>query len=260
MCKYRYMCHMEPLTECLRPSSHPRTRILILSFFILIVPYLHGGLPHGSVVKNLPANAGDWGSIPGSGRWRKKWQPTPVFLPGKSHGQRSLADYRPWGGKRVEHKQRLNNSLHGTFLWRFPNACHLELDGYIHYLSLHDKLPQNLETENSSFCGSKIQQHLSWAPLAPGLQLGLQASQDRAGTEASTYKLTHSCSQDSVRCRLLGSGSQFLAAAYGSPHKTAHRMTACAPPGSKKEQVSKKEVNGFVNHRSDIPKLLQHSV
>ena len=29
--------------------------------------------------------------------WRRKWQPTPVFLPGKSQGQRSLAGYSPWG-------------------------------------------------------------------------------------------------------------------------------------------------------------------
>ena len=29
--------------------------------------------------------------------WRRKWQPTPVFLPGKSHGQRSLEGYSPWG-------------------------------------------------------------------------------------------------------------------------------------------------------------------
>ena len=29
--------------------------------------------------------------------WRRKWQPTPIFLPGKSHGQRSLAGYNPWG-------------------------------------------------------------------------------------------------------------------------------------------------------------------
>ena len=36
-------------------------------------------------------------------QWRKKWQPTPVFLPGKFHGQRSLADYNPWGHKRVRH-------------------------------------------------------------------------------------------------------------------------------------------------------------
>ena len=31
--------------------------------------------------------------------WRRKWQSTPVFLPGKSHGQRSLADYCPKGHK-----------------------------------------------------------------------------------------------------------------------------------------------------------------
>ena len=50
------------------------------------------------MVKNLPANAGDVkdsDSVPGSGRfpWRRKWQPIPVFLPGESHGQRSLADH-----------------------------------------------------------------------------------------------------------------------------------------------------------------------
>ena len=31
--------------------------------------------------------------------WRRKWQPTPVFLPGKFHGQRSLVGYSPWGCK-----------------------------------------------------------------------------------------------------------------------------------------------------------------
>ena len=31
--------------------------------------------------------------------WRRKWQPTPVFLPGKYHGQRSLMGYSPWGCK-----------------------------------------------------------------------------------------------------------------------------------------------------------------
>ena len=28
--------------------------------------------------------------------WRRAWQPTPVFLPGESHGQRSLVGYSPW--------------------------------------------------------------------------------------------------------------------------------------------------------------------
>ena len=35
--------------------------------------------------------------------WRRKWQPTPVFLPGKSHGQRSVAGYSLWGRKRFGH-------------------------------------------------------------------------------------------------------------------------------------------------------------
>ena len=35
--------------------------------------------------------------------WSRKWQPTPTFLPGKSHGQRSLAGYSLWGCKKVRH-------------------------------------------------------------------------------------------------------------------------------------------------------------
>ena len=41
----------------------------------------------------------DVGLIPGKIPWRRKWQPTPVFLPGESHGQRSLEGCSPWGRK-----------------------------------------------------------------------------------------------------------------------------------------------------------------
>ena len=34
--------------------------------------------------------------------WRRKWHPTPVFLPGKSHGRRSLLGYSPWGRKELD--------------------------------------------------------------------------------------------------------------------------------------------------------------
>ena len=63
------------------------------------------GFLGGSVGKNLPASAGYEGSIPGSGKipWRRKWQPTPVFLPRKSHGQRSLEGYSQGGCKRFRH-------------------------------------------------------------------------------------------------------------------------------------------------------------
>ena len=55
------------------------------------------------MVKNLPANAGDMcrrcGFNPWVGKiaWRRTWQLTPVFLPGKYHGQRSLVGYSPYG-------------------------------------------------------------------------------------------------------------------------------------------------------------------
>ena len=44
-------------------------------------------------------SAGDVGTIPGLGRYPRgrKWQPTPVFLYGKSHGQWSRMGYPPWG-------------------------------------------------------------------------------------------------------------------------------------------------------------------
>ena len=34
--------------------------------------------------------------------WRRKWQPTPVFLKGETHGQRNLAGYGPWGHKELD--------------------------------------------------------------------------------------------------------------------------------------------------------------
>ena len=59
------------------------------------------------MVKILLANARDirdMGSIPVLGRfpWRRAWQLTPVFLPGESHGQRSLAGYGPKGHKELD--------------------------------------------------------------------------------------------------------------------------------------------------------------
>ena len=54
------------------------------------------GFPGGAGVKNLPASTGD-GRDPCVEKipWRRKWRPTPVFLPGKSDGQRSLVGNSP---------------------------------------------------------------------------------------------------------------------------------------------------------------------
>ena len=52
------------------------------------------------------------GKIP----WRRKWQPAPVLLPGKSHGQRSLAGYSPWGRQESGTTERLNACL--STVWK----------------------------------------------------------------------------------------------------------------------------------------------
>ena len=119
----------------------------------------HLGFPAGSAGKESACNAGDLGSIPGSGRclWRRAWQPTPaslgflgvsdvrnlpamqetwvpslclekrlctpVSLPGESHGQRSLAGCSPRGHKESDTTERLN-STHGWFTSLYGRKKH----------------------------------------------------------------------------------------------------------------------------------------
>ena len=96
-----------PLPEFKPLSSSTQVSLIAQSPQLLQVAYKNGHQKSiesrlvvaccGAVVKKEPANAGDLGLIPGWERvhWRKKWQPTPVFSPEKSHGDRSLAGYSP---------------------------------------------------------------------------------------------------------------------------------------------------------------------
>ena len=65
---------------------------------------ISSGFPWWLSGKESACNAGDLGMIPWVGKipWRRKRQPTSVFLPGKSHGQRSQADHSPWGHKELD--------------------------------------------------------------------------------------------------------------------------------------------------------------
>ena len=79
------------------------------------------------MVNNLLANAGeakDAGSIPWVRKipWRRKWQPTALYLPGNFHGQRSLAGYSPWGHT---HACTLGNELHENKLIGQSQVNHL---------------------------------------------------------------------------------------------------------------------------------------
>ena len=71
------------------------------------------GFPCGSDDKESTCNTGGPGLILGSGRSLEKGMatPTPVFLPGKLHGQGSLMGYRPWGCKESDMTERLTHWL-----------------------------------------------------------------------------------------------------------------------------------------------------
>ena len=67
--------------------------------------------------------------------WRRRWQPTPVFLPGKSHGWRSPAGYSPWSRKESDTTER----LHFLSFLKVANPVGLFVVGLIRWNGFHDK-------------------------------------------------------------------------------------------------------------------------
>ena len=77
----------------------------MLSFFLHIQQssYYDKGSRMTEMVKSLPAMRETWfNPWVRKTLWRRKWQPTPVLLPGKSHGQRILVGYSRWGHKELD--------------------------------------------------------------------------------------------------------------------------------------------------------------
>ena len=70
--------------------------------------------------------------------WRRNWLPTPVFLPGKFHGQKSLAGYSPWGCKELDMTEELTLS-HGIYtifiIRRYLKLCKICMTTKWHYLA-----------------------------------------------------------------------------------------------------------------------------
>ena len=64
-----------------------------------------------------------FGKIP----WIMEWQPTPVFIPGEFHGQRSLVGYSPWGCKKVRHSSTINIVMFMTLVASAPTKQTLAL-------------------------------------------------------------------------------------------------------------------------------------
>ena len=105
----RYMPRSVTTGSC---GSFILSSVLFCFFFLRNLRTILHGLPCGlssqeSACECRRRGFDPWGrKIP----WRRKWQPTPAFLPGKSHQQRSLAGYSPWGHKEPDMTERLNNT------------------------------------------------------------------------------------------------------------------------------------------------------
>ena len=98
--------------------------------------------PSGSEVKNLPAVQETWvGPWVRNISWRRKWQPTLVFWPRKSGGQRSLVGYGPWGHRvsttKLLNTHRTHKLLSLPFQFRLsPEPYILFLQGWHSFISL----------------------------------------------------------------------------------------------------------------------------
>ena len=132
--------------------------------------------------------------------WRREWQPTPIFLPGEFHGQRSLAGYSPWGCKESDTTELQTLS----FTFRYVDAITLIAESEEELKSLlikvkkeSDKAGLKLNTEKTKImaCGLIT----SWQ---------IQGGKVEAVTDfiffGSKITANDDCSHEINRCLLLG--------------------------------------------------------
>ena len=131
-------------------------------------------------IKNLPSMQETWVQSLGQedGPWKRAWQPTPGFLPGESHGQRSLAGYSPWGRKELDttewltlsHYERKNTNQDFTYY----DWTHLSMneDGLLASLTLSEVADRCScdRIHHSWCCWLKVYSENSWCflPWKPG--------------------------------------------------------------------------------------------
>ena len=172
------------------------------------------GFPSGSVVKNPPANTGDTGFSPWVEKipWRRKWQPTPLFLPGKSHGQRSLVGYSPWGCKESDTAAAAAKSLQSC-----PTLCD-PVDCSPPGFSVHGILQARTLKWVRHYLGTKQQQTNPTviSPLHTSLQI---ANFQRLECVFGSNKETRTC--------VIRSGMNEISAGPPSPTEKAMAPHSC---------------------------------
>ena len=117
-------CNQVGLQEVIKWDHVLKTWVHYITLFWVCLFVCFGYTAQASqvvlAVTNLPAKAEvirDMGSIPGKIPWRRVWQSTPIFLPGKFHGQRSLVGYSPWGHEELDTTEFTHTACRTSVLW-----------------------------------------------------------------------------------------------------------------------------------------------
>ena len=166
-----------------KEPSHPGEEGKLMN---ISLGYKEVDFPGGSDGKSICLQCGRPGFDPWVGKihWRKKWQPTPVFLPGKSHGQRSLAGYSAWGRKESDTTKQLHftSSLHFSFkvlplclgpgklcinvsrqIWAFALFTALSLS--VNHVYTTKTLGKELGKEQRSLCKALTYKKFTFTPV-----------------------------------------------------------------------------------------------
>ena len=137
---------------------------------------------HGSPVKNLPAIQHGFNPWVSKILWRRKRQPTPIFLPGKSHGQRSLASCSQWvSGASKRNPARYKVWVQGAGMQRRPDrsTIHSQASALSSSDPWRSMFPKN---QSDSYLKSLLetfawQQHSPWGHMGPNKQAYLSHKQ-----------------------------------------------------------------------------------
>ena len=127
------------------------------------------------------------GKIP----WRREWLPSPVFFPGEVHGQRSLADYSPWGCKEVNTTEWLTLYIYKFRLLQIQVFCTLNKPHSYFFSTSH---PSSLEKRERAFRGD-FEDSVWWkhgVPFSPKMGalvsvLSLSSSLVKGGLSLPTW-------------------------------------------------------------------------
>ena len=135
-------CHCDPVSAC--------TLLLNTDFYLLKITQFNSP---SLVAHRLKRLSGMWEtrvqSLGQEDPWRRKWNPTPLFLPGESHGGRSLVGYSPWGHKESDTTERLHFTFSSVQFspQLCPTLCN-PMDYSTPGFPVHHQLPEIIQTQD----------------------------------------------------------------------------------------------------------------